>query len=117
MKKKFRYYGEFKHTAEFQKQSRTSDGAGGWTNSWVTAETARCEITPISGSQGLEMSQIVGNTVYKIIVRQNSNFNPMLDNDYRIYVTNGIYAGYYNIHTALLIDGDVPYYEINAYRK
>ena len=117
MKRKFRYIGDFKYTAQFQKQSRTTDGAGGWTNSWVTDETARCEITPISGSQGLEMSQVVGYTVYKIIVRHNSNFESIMDNDYRILVSSGVYAGTYNVHSSLLIDGDVSYYEIMAYKK
>lgn len=117
MKTSIKHIGDFKHKAQFEKQSRTSDGAGGWSNSWVTVETVRCMINPVSGSQGLRDAQVVGNTVYRIIVRHSSNFDPQMDNDYRVVVPNGIYAGTYNIHSSLLMDGDVNYYEITAYKK
>tara|TARA_Y100001937_G_C6942184_1_gene250863 strand:- start:226 stop:579 length:354 start_codon:yes stop_codon:yes gene_type:complete len=117
MKKKFYNTGEFKHSASFQATSTTSDGAGGFTNTYQTKHTARCSITPQQANEKIQGGQVVGNTVYNIVVSDNSNFDPQLDNNYKINVASGIYQGAYNIKEVLLMDGPVRRYHIKATKK
>lgn len=117
MKKKFYNIGDFRHRAQFQKLSTTSDGAGGFTNSYTTVSTVPCRIEPKSGTERLESGQVIGNVTYDIVVRHSSNFSPLLDNDYKINIASGIYQGSYNIKSSILMDGAVKYYHIVAVKK
>lgn len=61
--------GDLRHRAELQKKEQTSDGAGGWTTTWVKDRDLWCRIRPISGSQQLENMRAETTVSHEIYAR------------------------------------------------
>lgn len=61
--------GNLRHRAELQKQSGTSDGAGGEAMTWVRERDIWCHIRSISGSQQMESMRRDSSISHEITVR------------------------------------------------
>lgn len=64
---------ELKHRIEFQKTTQTSDGAGGWTESWTTIATVWAKIEPVKSYERFIAMQTETYTTHKITCRYNAN--------------------------------------------
>lgn len=104
--------GKFRDRFVFQYQSRTADGAGGWTNSWVDDLTVWGMKRPMSASQELDNSLIEGKEAFKFTIRFSNDFAYTLSNDYRI--KHG--STFYNIHSVTVVEDQDHYYEIVGWK-
>ena len=66
--------GMMKQRATIQYYSLSSDGMGGNTRTWNTLTTVWCNITPINGSEALEIGGLKGKTKYGIKTRYRDDF-------------------------------------------
>ena len=56
-----------------QNSSQSSDGQGGYTESWTTADTVWASITPLKGFERFQAGQMQTPLTHKIIIRYRSD--------------------------------------------
>jgi SPP1 family predicted phage head-tail adaptor len=63
--------GMLKEPVTFQRMTRTSDGAGGQSQTWATIATAptRAAVMPLSGSERYQFDRVEANVRLKVTVR------------------------------------------------
>lgn len=108
MKRLFKNIGKFKTKITLQYESLTSDGAGGWSNTWVDDLTVWAHIEPLAGREGLEAEQLTGNQQFVFTIRYTNDFNVTPDNNYRIKYGSKLF----NIHSVKVLDFENEYFEI-----
>lgn len=65
--------GHLRHKMTLQRVTRTSDGAGGFTQSWGSDETVWAKIEPASGREVFRAQQLETPVTHKITCRYNAN--------------------------------------------
>ena len=63
---------DLRHRVTFEKQVRTADGAGGWTETWATDRTCWAKVAPLSGRERVSAMQLEHPVSHRITVRYNS---------------------------------------------
>lgn len=61
--------GELDQRVEIQSESRTPDGAGGFTSSWVVDATVWAHVRPLRGSEREQADRTEANGGYMVIIR------------------------------------------------
>ena len=67
--------GLMKQRIELQAYSLTADGLGGNTQTWNTLANIWANITPVNGTEALEIGGLKGKTKYKILTRYKLDLN------------------------------------------
>lgn len=60
---------ELRHRITIQQMSRTTDGQGGWTESWADFATVWAKVKPMSAKERTFSQQIQENVTHKIVIR------------------------------------------------
>ena len=63
---------DMRHRVIIQERQRTSDGAGGYTEAWVTFKNAWCSIQPATGYEKYQAQQMQTPISHKIKMRYQS---------------------------------------------
>lgn len=63
--------GQMRTACEFQRKTRTDDGAGGWSESWtaIAGAPTRCAFTSLSGSERMQAQRIEAPTRNRVACR------------------------------------------------
>lgn len=71
--------GKLKHKITIEEKTKVSDGAGGWTETWVAfASNVSASIDPISGKEFFEAQQTQSSVSHKIRIRYKSGVLPSM---------------------------------------
>lgn len=105
--------GKFRHKLTFQYYTTTSDGAGGFTQTWEDDITCFGLVTPLSEAEVFEAGQQSDNNEFNIVVRFTDDFAQPFNKQYRIKYDNRIF----NITRIRNLKFDRKFYEIRAMEK
>lgn len=61
--------GQLRHRIELQEETKVSDGAGGWVDTWATYATVWAKIKPLSGTEGIFGMQLQDTITHDILIR------------------------------------------------
>lgn len=61
--------GSLRHTITIERLARTTDNAGGWTDSWATLHTVKAAIKNVSGSERLHSMRLDAEVTMKATIR------------------------------------------------
>ena len=61
--------GKLRHTIELERFESVPDGAGGWTQDWVSQGTLRAMMQPVSGRERMEYERIQATVSYRCVIR------------------------------------------------
>lgn len=70
--------GMLKEPVEFQRQSRTDDGAGGYTDTLAAVANAptRAMVVPLSGNEVFRLDRLEAHASFKVVVRYSTVIKP-----------------------------------------
>lgn len=103
--------GMFREPITFQRATKTSDGAGGYTESWATLLSTFAVIEKFSGSETFASERIEARTKYRIVCHYFSGLRPtdrvvMRSTNYDITATENI--EFKDQYLAIDLEGGVP---------
>jgi SPP1 family predicted phage head-tail adaptor len=70
--------GKMRHRITIEQKTKVSDGAGGYTESWVPFVTVSSSIDPVSGKEYYEAQQTQSSVSHKIRIRYKSGVLPSM---------------------------------------
>ena len=105
--------GQFRDQITFQYFTRTSDGAGGFTQTWVDDLTVWAKVTPLTTQEGIEAGQSAENNPFRIWIYWTNDFSATFNTQYRIKRGTDVYN---IVQIRNIQDGDW-FYEILAVQK
>lgn len=70
--------GKMRHRITIEQKTKVSDGAGGYTESWVPFVTVWASIDPVSGKEFFEAQQTQSSVSHKIRIRYKSGVLPAM---------------------------------------
>jgi len=71
--------GTLRKKVAIQAESKTDDGAGGYTLAWTTLATAWANITPILGKEVYASGHLEGHVTHKVTIRWRGDITPTTD--------------------------------------
>ena len=98
--------GKMRSLVSLQHRTKTTDGAGGWTNTWTQYAKVWAWIKPLSGSETLTSMQLENPVTHRIYIRYRSD---MLESDRIVHRSRN-----FNIRSILDIEELKRYIEISA---
>ena len=116
MRRRGQQIGRFDKRIKFQRQTRLTDGIGGYTNTWTDDLTVWADIQPLTGKETLSEGQISSSQQYKIYIRYTDDFYTPLDTHFRIvYLPGTPNQKIFNIHSVDNPGFDREFYVITAW--
>jgi SPP1 family predicted phage head-tail adaptor len=70
--------GKLRHRITIEQKAKVSDGAGGYTESWVPFVTIWASVDPVSGKEYYEAQQMQSSVSHKIRIRYKSGVLPSM---------------------------------------
>lgn len=70
--------GTLRHRLTLEQLSRTSDGGGGVTESWVQVAQVWGQLTPLKGGERVEAARIAGRHMHDISLRYRADVEPSM---------------------------------------
>lgn len=67
--------GKLRHSIAIERETETSDGAGGASLTWSAVVTTRAFIKPISGGERFAAMRLEANTTHRIFIRYRDDFD------------------------------------------
>lgn len=112
MKRINKVIGQFDKYITIQAQSRTSDGAGGWSNTYSDLHTLWADIIPATGTEALQQEQLLGKKPYTITARYSSELAG-IDNQNRVKWG----TRFFNIHSVINLNEEGEFVEMLAFEE
>jgi SPP1 family predicted phage head-tail adaptor len=70
--------GKMRHKITIEQKTEVSDGAGGYTESWISFATVWASVEPISGKEYYEAQQTQSEATHKIRIRYRTGILPSM---------------------------------------
>ena len=70
--------GDLRHRVVLEEAQRVSDGAGGYTETWVALATLWAALSPSGGGEGVEAGRLAGRVSHIITVRHRAGVTPAM---------------------------------------
>ena len=70
--------GALRHRLVLEEAERVSDGAGGFTESWVTVATVWAALEPSSGSEAVDSGRLAGRVLHAVTLRYRAGVTPAM---------------------------------------
>ena len=65
--------GKLRHTIELERLKSVPDGAGGWSQKWVSQGTLRAMMKPVSGRERMEYERLESVVTFRCVIRFRSD--------------------------------------------
>lgn len=69
---------DLRHRLTLEETERVSDGAGGFTESWVAIATVSATIQPSGGGESLESGRLAGRVTHAVTLRYRAGVTPAM---------------------------------------
>lgn len=70
--------GDLRHRLVLEEAQRVSDGAGGFTEDWVTVATVWAAIEPGGGGEGVDSGRLAGRMTHGVTLRYRAGVTPAM---------------------------------------
>ena len=70
--------GDLRHRLVLEEAQRVSDGAGGFTETWITLATVSAAIAPSGGSESVNSGRLAGRVSHQVTLRYRPGMTPAM---------------------------------------
>lgn len=78
--------GPLNHRIRFERETRTEDEGGGYSETWTTVATVWAGVEPISAREQLQAGQLEESAMYRVTIRRRSDLTAAMR---VVWLTNG----------------------------
>lgn len=69
---------DLRHRVVLEEAQRVSDGAGGFTETWVAVATVFAALRPVGGSEAVEAGRLAGRVSHEVTLRYRAGVTPAM---------------------------------------